>query len=249
MVEEMTPSFEWYDTHEWSESAGSWQEQHNKVSEADSKRIEQSQKKAKQMGWFIAKKKQQNSRIAQFITFILQEVENDEIYTYTLSLFFKEHPASGSKIIASDMHALTFIWLFIPFYQSQAEEFGVLPPFKSFVHNTHSLSWYTQYVTTLLTKYYKPEPQKWETMVTLIKTIIIEFWLIDYAGMNKEQQDYFHGTLHQEFRHIFEHTAHKQSDKSVTKTQNNQQPTHTSTTNTSDQRKQIHPHHPTNHHG
>lgn len=166
-------------------------EQREWISQADISRVEQAWKKAKQMAWFIAKKKQQNTKIANFLTFLLKQINNDKMYLYIYELFFIQYGNwSRNSKIKNDINSLVLIGMFIPFYLNEAKKYWVLAPFEKIENLPTKLpiiSEYIQYLKNLSDTFHDNTDMNKTKLLYLILEIINEFWLINRRSLSKEE--------------------------------------------------------------
>ncbi len=83
MAENMGWAIEWIDAGEWV------RKDTNKVTEQDVKRAQSDWAKAKKVQAQIKKQKAENSNIANFLSFLLKTIKNEEIISCIYNTFFK----------------------------------------------------------------------------------------------------------------------------------------------------------------
>lgn len=183
----------WY---EHIETGGEQWEQREGPSEAERSRVREWSKKAKQMAGFIAKKKKQNNKIANFLSYIIKNINNDKLYKYIYDLFFIQygHGTRSSKI-KNDIHSIILVGMFLPFFIEQWHEFGVIPPFKHLAAfetpRTFTLDEYLQYLKKLSNEYHDNTDVDKKKLIYLILEIIKEFDVSHHHTLPKEEYHAF----------------------------------------------------------
>lgn len=154
----------WLDVGNVSNSLG-------EASEQDMIRVSESMQKAAYVGGQIRDDQIKNSFLAQFLTFLFQSIQHDEIWAMAVELFSKPSEALGwwATLLLHEMVAL-----FLPFYAYKAQELGLDQTFPS-LHYAIMLSQesYMGYVHTLYTHYPFYQKLDKDTLATLVASLLL----------------------------------------------------------------------------
>lgn len=160
--------------------AGQAREDQNKVTEDAVKRVQEQAKQAKQIRDQWKKEQKQNTKIAQFLTFLLREVKNEKLIKVLHTLFFKiRNPKDNVFYIRKNINATVLAWFFVPFYSNKAYELGLEEFFgKLYPHKTKpNIATYIQYLKNLSNQYHDNIPLDKKLLLELVFLIIWEYQL------------------------------------------------------------------------
>ena len=114
MAEEVIGTVEswetWWSLKEW-------------VTEADVQRIQENARQIKKVAQQLQQDKKQNNQLANFLTFLLNEISNENIIKWLYDTFFITiDPKTNIPYFRKSMNNIVVIWIFYPFYINKANE-------------------------------------------------------------------------------------------------------------------------------
>ncbi len=171
MVNEVAGIGEWIDSSQAREDV-------NKVSEQAVKKAQSDEKKAKQVQQQIQKSKQENNKIAAFLTFLLRDLTNDALITALYNAFFKVyHEKKSVTYLRKSINSVVVVGFFAPFYWDKIQEYQLQDYFSDLfdagtVLDVHK---YLQYIKQLSRKHHDNIPIAVSNLVTLLVEIIREY--------------------------------------------------------------------------
>lgn len=172
---------------EWGAEQQSWSKE--QISEADIARVEKQQKQAKQIWGQIAQKKKNDTAIAQFIAFLMKEINDENLIKQVYYTFFlKQSSTSSSKQLPNIFYGLILAGLFVPFFHEELHKYWLAKTFDPFgANNITKLDSYIRYISIFTSPYSKKLPIKIDkhSFLVLVEMIVAYFWLL---GGTEEQQ-------------------------------------------------------------
>ena len=171
--------------------AGQAREDQNKVTEEAVKRVQDQAKQAKKVRDQWKKEQKQNTKIAQFLTFLLREIKNEKLIKVLHTLFFKiRNPKDNVFYIRKNINARVLTGFFVPFYADKAYElwleefFGKLYPHK----NKPNITTYIQYLKNLSSQYHDNIPLDKKLLLELVFLILWEYQLNTRDELTNEKK-------------------------------------------------------------
>lgn len=154
--------------------SGEVREDQNKVSEQDRQRIQNDWAKAKKVQQQIQASKQENNKIANFLAFLLKDIQDEKIMNGIYHTFFKtQNPEDNQIYLRKTANSLVLIWFFAPFYQETIKESKLEKYFENlWIQENINFGNYLEYLTALSEKYHDNIPIIQEALVDLIYQIV-----------------------------------------------------------------------------
>lgn len=176
MVNEMSGILGDIDTWEWV------RKDTNKVTEQDVKRVQSDSAKAKKVQDEIKKNKWENNNIAQFLSFLLKNIKNDELMNSVYNTFFKViDTRTKTSYLRKSTNNIMIIWFFAPFYKKELNSYKLWWFFEeitSNLSNKPSLTEYIYYIKQLSKKYHDRIPINQDNLLKFLALLMGEFWII-----------------------------------------------------------------------
>lgn len=169
MVEEFIGSLE------SGETAGGWVE---KVSEVVVQKIQEEARKAKQVAQQLKKDKAMNDQFAQFLTFLVNEIKNEQIIKGLYDTFFTTIDyKTNITYLRKDMNSVVVVGLFYPFFKEKWEEIWLGKYFNQLLQDQEQLSIreYISYLQELSNHYHDNIPLNQSDFINLLAVIIQEY--------------------------------------------------------------------------
>jgi hypothetical protein len=183
MVDTMWIGLDWID-------AGQAREDQNKVTEEAVKRVQDQAKQAKKVRDQWKKEQKQNTKIAQFLTFLLREIKNEKLLKVLHTLFFKvKNPKDNVFYVRKSINATVLAWFFVPFYANKAYEIWLEDFFwKLYPHKSKpNITTYIQYLKKLSAQYHDNIPLDKKLLLELVFLIIREYQLKTHDQLTNEK--------------------------------------------------------------
>jgi hypothetical protein len=178
MVNEATPIMDWIDNWEWV------RKNTEKVTEQDIKHTQANWAKAKQVQIQIKAKKIENNNIANFLSFLLKKIKNEQIISSIYNTFFKvTDTRTNTSYLRKSMNNIVIVGFFAPFFPKELEKFGLKWYFQDLCKldgNLLNFGEYIAYIKKLSKKYHDNIPVSQDQLLELLTLIIWEF------GVSKE---------------------------------------------------------------
>jgi hypothetical protein len=153
----------------------------NKVTEQDIKRTQWEWKQAKKVQEQIKKKQIENNNIANFLSFLLKEIKNEEIISAIYNTFFKViDQKTKISYLRKSINNIVLIWFFAPFFPNELKKFQVHTYFQyiwNIKNSNQNLNEYILYIKNLSKKYHDNVPISQSALINLLVLIIWEFKL------------------------------------------------------------------------
>ncbi len=160
----------------------------NQVSEEAVQRIQSQSKQAKQIAQQIKKDKAINYHLAQFLSFLMKELQNEDLIKAITDTFFKTtNPKDQITYLRKDINTYVVVWFFLPFFQKEAEQAKILPLYGKLGYEeaNQSLKNYVTYLKRLSEQYHDNVPIDQNALLTLI-IIIAKERLKSWKNSNQE---------------------------------------------------------------
>ena len=163
----------------------------NKVTEEAVRRIQDQGKKAQQVHQQIQQDKATNTTIAQFLTFLMETIQNDRIVSLLYDVFFKtKNIETGITHLRKKINVFIIAGFFYPFYIKEADKFGVSVLFGELLPQTWTIDLhaYIQYIKKLAAKYHDIIALDQEHLLKLLFEIIKYFEIHGKNTSHEEDQ-------------------------------------------------------------
>ena len=98
------------------ESWETWWSLKEWVTEADVQRVQEQARQAKKVAQQLKQDKKQNNQLANFLTFLLNEISNEKIIKWLYDTFFITiDPKTNIPYFRKSMNDGVVVWIFYPF--------------------------------------------------------------------------------------------------------------------------------------
>ena len=147
------------------------------VTESDVQRIQENARQIKKIAQQLQQDKKQNNQLAEFLTFLLNEITNDKIIKWLYDTFFITiDPKTNIPYFRKSMNDVVVVWLFYPFFKEKADESWVSHYYEKLYSNQdYTISWYIKYLQELSDHYHDNVPIDQATFIQLLIEIIKEY--------------------------------------------------------------------------
>lgn len=168
---------------QWTE----WQESSESKEQAIA-RIEKEQKKATQTRGQIQRSKKDNQALASFMTFLLQNINNEKIIMIAHEVFFHK-----TEWWSTYVNHKVFAWTLAPFFRQEAIAAGIEKLYSDMYTPTTTqwLQWYISYLKKLSYTYHDNIALDQQALLQLIIEILKHFHIIDTSEYNDEKKKEF----------------------------------------------------------
>lgn len=168
--------------------SGEIREDQNKVSEQDRKKIQDDWAKAKKVQQQIQVSKQENNKIANFLAFLLKDIQNEKIMDWIYHTFFKtQNPEDKQIYLRKTANSLVLIGFFVPFYQKKIKEAQLNRYFENlWIYENMDFWAYLEFLTSLSEKYHDNVPIIQDALVDLIYQIV-SYYKITKPWLKEEE--------------------------------------------------------------
>lgn len=173
----------------------------NKVTEEAVRRVQEDQKKAKQVGQQIQADHAANLKLAKFLWFLVQSIQDEHLIKSLYETFFKvKHPETQVTYLRKTINTPVVVWIFVPFYISEVKDaglediYGQIYDFRAPL----SLSNYVSYLKTLSGTYHDNIPLDKSTFLDFLIVLASYYDLIDTAKLSDEARKELKQTLSKE---------------------------------------------------
>lgn len=186
MVNEIAGIGEWLDV-------GQPREDVNKISEKARKKAQDDAKQARQTQQQIQKSKQENNKIAMFLSFLLKDLKNEELITTLYNTFFKVyHEKKDVTYLRKSINSIVVVGFFVPFYWDKIKEYHLQTYFEEIFDHTTPLNVhsYLAYIKKLSRTHHDNIPVRVDNLIELLVEIIHEYDLNHHHTLaNKTKED------------------------------------------------------------
>lgn len=163
------------------------------VQESDVQRIQEEARQAKKIAQQLKQDKQQNNQLAQFLTFLLSEITNENIIKWLYDTFFITiDPKTNIPYFRKTMNDVVVVWLFYPFFIEKSNELWVSHFYEKLNSAWEkSIWWYMAYLQDLSTNYHDNIPVNQTSFIQLLIEIIKEYltWAKDAPKLDENNPD------------------------------------------------------------
>jgi len=159
------------------ESWESWSSLKEWITEADVQRVQENARQAKKVAQQLKQDKKQNNQLANFLSFLLNEITNENIIKWLYDTFFITiDPKTNIPYFRKSMNNIIVVWLFYPFFINQAQKTWIS-------HYYESLNWawkknindYLLFLQDLSDHYHDNIPINQTSFINLLVEIFKEF--------------------------------------------------------------------------
>lgn len=162
----------------------------NKVTEEAVRRVQDDQKKAKQVWQQIQDDHKTNMQLAKFLSFLIRAIKEDRVIKWLYDTFFKiKHPQTHVTYIRKNVNTLVIVWMFVPFYTEEAKQEKI----DHFFHDMHdanaplSLSSYVSYLKKLSAKYHDNIPLDKPAFLSFLVDVASHYKLITTPKLTPQE--------------------------------------------------------------
>lgn len=175
------------------ESWETWWSLNEWVSEVDVQRVQEQSGQIKKIAKQIQQDKKANNQLAEFLTFLLREISNENIVNGLYNTFFiTVDPKTNIPYFRKSMNDMVVVWLFYPFFIEKAKELWVSQHYESLNHAGElSVNWYIEYLQDLSNHYHDNIPINETSFIQLLVEILKEYLCnaSDMPKLDKENPD------------------------------------------------------------
>lgn len=159
------------------ESWETWWSLKEWVTEADIQRVQENARQIKKIAKQLQQNKKENNQLAEFLTFLLSEISNDNIIKWLYDTFFITiDPNTNIPYFRKSMNDIVVVWLFYPFYLDKANETWISHYYENLNWVwEHSISWYMNYLQELSDHYHDNIPINQTSFIQLLVEIIKQY--------------------------------------------------------------------------
>jgi len=173
----------------------------NQVTEQDIQRVQTQSGQAQQVAQQIQKDRIHRGKMADFLTFLVQDLSNEKIVHWIYEVFFKvKNHTDNTVFIRKSINTIVVVWIFAPFYHEAIQKYWLRADFEKIQHfdTKLSLSSYVHYLKDLSVKYHDNIAIEKHTFLHFIEEVVLEFNLVDKDKLTKEKYPQFQKTLEKE---------------------------------------------------
>ncbi|MDR0369331.1 MAG: hypothetical protein LBH96_02040 [Candidatus Peribacteria bacterium] len=141
-------------------------------------KVQEEARQAKQVAQQLKKDKATNNQLAKFLTFLMQNINNEDIIKGIYDTFFTTIDyKTNITYLRKNMNSIVVAGLFYPFYQQQAQEYEIEQHFSKLLAQKEKISIreYVNYLQELSNHYHDNIPINQSHFITLLAHIIQEF--------------------------------------------------------------------------
>jgi len=160
------------------ESGEIWSGGVEKVSEVAVQKVQEEARQAKQVAQQLKKDKAKNDQFAQFLTFLMQEIKNEQIIKGLYETFFTTIDyKTNITYLRKDMNSVVVVGVFYPFFKEKGEEIWLGKYFDQLLPEKEQLSIrkYISYLQELSNHYHDNIPINQSDFINLLVVIIQEY--------------------------------------------------------------------------
>jgi len=162
----------------------------NKITEEAVRRVQDDSKKAQQVWQQIKKDKIINAKFAQFLGFLMKNLNNDKVVKWIYEVFFKtKHPKTNITYLRKNINTVVIVWTFAPFYVNEIKKLWLdsfFAPIYDF-DNSISLSKYTAYLKKMSHQYHDNVPVDKSDFLNFLIEVLINYNLINTKKLDNDQ--------------------------------------------------------------
>ena len=159
------------------ESWETWWSLKEWVTESDVQRIQENARQMKKVAQQLQQDKKQNNQLANFLSFLLSELNNDKLIKWLYNTFFVAiDPKTNISYFRKSMNNVVVVWLFYPFYTEKANELWVAHFYEKLNNaGEKSVNWYISYLQDLSDHYHDNIPIDQNNFIQLLIEIFKKF--------------------------------------------------------------------------
>jgi len=159
------------------ESWETWWSLNEWVNEADVQRVQENARQMKKVAQQIQQSKKDNNKLANFLTFLLSNISNENIINWLYNTFFITiDPKTNIPYFRKSMNDIVVVWLFYPFFIEKARELWVSEHYEKLNSAGElSINWYIAYLKDLSNHYHDNIPINETSFIQLLVEIIKEY--------------------------------------------------------------------------
>lgn len=192
------------------ETGGEVREDSNKVTEEAVQRVQDNQKKAQQVQQQIKKDKDTNRKLANFLTFLLNDIKNDTLIKNIYETFFLttnkkiDMENNDTEVIATKKHIniAAIVSIFAPFYPQEITHVGLQEFFEQYRNFQEEaiLTTYIAYIKHINTIYDEEFTKDKKDFIELLIQISEYYELIEKMTGDKKEE--FRATVKKELESV-----------------------------------------------
>lgn len=159
------------------ESWETWWSLNEWVNEEEVQKVQENTRQIKKITQQLKQDKQENNKIAKFLTFLLSEITNENLIKYIYDTFFITiDPKTNIPYYRKNMNDVVIIWIFYPFYTEKADETWVSNLFNKLNWaSAQTIQDYLLYLQDLSNHYHDNIPINQNSFILLLVEIIKEY--------------------------------------------------------------------------
>jgi len=186
-----------------SESLGvqSTPESWEKFTEEDIIRIREWWEKAKAVATKSKASRAKNTKLAEFLTFLLKEIKNEKITSGIFHVFFKtKHPDTKKDFLRKSPNIIVIVGMFAPFFPTEAKKYNIETIYKE-IHNFHSIpnkEEYISYIKKLSAKYHDNIPIYKQDFIEYLIQLLHYFKISWYNQLTQENKKQLYIQINEE---------------------------------------------------
>ena len=172
----------------------------NKVTEEAVRRVQEDQKKAQQIGQQIQDDHKSNLKLAQFLSFLIADIKDDNVIKWVYDTFFKvKHPETDIVYLKKNINTIVIVGVFVPFYIDAAQKAELTNFYEDFYDFKElALTDYVHYLKKLSGKYHDNVPLDKEVFLNFLIDVVWYYNLVDLSTLNNESRKELKATLSKE---------------------------------------------------
>jgi hypothetical protein len=127
--------------------------------------------------------------MANFLSYLLKNINNDKIVSWIYNVFFKvKNPKTDITYLRKNPNNVVIVGIFAPFYDEEIKKLNLITFFEKIYDfwNELNLNLYVKYLKNLSWQYHDNVPIDKEEFLNFLFDVIIEFWLIKTELKNKD---------------------------------------------------------------
>lgn len=155
----------------------------SEASEQDMVRVSESMQKAKSIGAQIQSTQIQNTKLAQFLSYLLNTIQDENVWAILIDLFSKPDIETTSNDANMMFAVEEMVVLFLPLYVSQVEEYGIDEQFSAVSYRISlDEQSYLRYIHSLYNHYPLYEQIDKDTFSSLITALLVYHGLVQQTA-------------------------------------------------------------------
>ncbi len=173
------PIDNWQGSREWGE----------KITDTMREAVADQAKASKNIAWRIKTSKQQHHAYADFLTFLLTQIQSEELITTLWKLFFtSKDPHHDIVYTKKSTNYPLMIGIFVPFFRDKIVEFKMKSLYDSIItHPPLSPTTYLQYLKLLISTMNDNIMLDNELLTKCINLIFSEYHIVNFSNLSESQ--------------------------------------------------------------